>query len=46
MVEKHDQDAEITSRWLWNEKYDDHGSVIYRTPTMTLILLLHTIYLE
>lgn len=46
MIEKLDQDAEIITRWLWNEKYDDHGTVIYQSATMTLIIILHTVYLE
>lgn len=46
LFEEKDQDIVIGSKWLWNTKTDNHISVKYSNATMTVVVVLHLIYLE
>ena len=46
VTEKSEQDVIIASKWLWNELYDSHVTETFETPTLTVTVVYHCIYLE
>ena len=46
ICEKADQDTCIATRWLWNDTYDNHCTVQTETPTMSVTVVFHSLYLE
>ena len=46
IVERNGQDILTGTKWLWNEKHDDHTTVAHQTPTFCAIVIVHCIYIE
>merc|ERR1711937_167992 len=46
IVERNNQDILTGTKWLWNEKHDNHTYVCVQQPTFCCIVIVHCIYLE
>merc|ERR1719153_9089 len=46
IVERNNQDIWTGTKWLWNEKHDNHTFCSHETTTFCAIVIVHCIYLE
>merc|ERR1712037_953799 len=46
IIDDDDQSTNIQSRWLWNDALDDFGSISVNCSSFTIVIVLHTLYLE
>ena len=46
VVQEKEQDLRVVSKWLWDTSTDRHLTVKYRNSSMTVLTILHLIYLE